>query len=804
MAYKLIGKDFTPPDVQAKVTGKARYAEDFRADGMLFCRLMTSPMPHARVRNIDASEALKMEGVVAILTPDEVPPIPPNLPQILSSEPKFVGDPILAVAAINETLALDAIEKIRVDYEELPFTVDPLESLYPSGPDASADGTNVGVMFRGPAAQRLKWSAADFAKVDEDQMPMGKPETEWSFGDIDAGFAKAKLVIDESFVVASHPHQSMEPRSAMAYWENNRCFLFGSTQSQSFIVPSLAKMLGIKPQDLVYVAEFCGGGFGSKGSAYSTMTIPAFMSKKTGTPVMMRLSRQEEYALGCHRNGFQGRVKLGFAEDGRILAADLYIVQDSGSEAGFPDYKNGSEGMSLMYTPDAMRFRGVPVKTNAPFRRAQRGPGQNQIAAAIEPLLDKAARQLKIDRLAIRTVNSPDNGTKYSGEQKSVSSIYIQEALEKGAEQFNWEEKKKLSGQRRGSKVTGVGVGQAFHPAGSSGFDGLLRITPDGKLHIHTGVGNLGTYSHTGTSRIAAELLNCQWDNCVVVRGDSRKHLPWNLAQFGSNTSNTMTRTNYVAAMDMLNKLKEIAAMDLGGSAEDYDIGDEIVFLKSDPSKSMTYAAVAQRAIELGGKYDGHEAPEDINPMTKAAVAGLAGSGLIGVAKDKLDVTGTPAATVAAFMVIELDVETGRYDILEYHAVTDCGTVIHPMGLDTQTKGGACMGIGMATMERLVFDPQNGLPANVGFHQTKPATYLDMPTTMTTDSVGKADPDNPLGIKGIGEPVMGCAAAALLCAISDAMGGEYYFNRTPVTPDMIVNALAGQSQSHKPLATNTQ
>lgn len=806
MAYKLIGKDFTPPDVVAKVTGKAKYAEDFRAEGMLFCRLLTSPMPHALVKHIDASEALKMEGVVAVLTPDDVPQVLPNEPPILAREPKFVGEPIAAIAAVNETLAHDALEKIRVDMEPLPFTVDPLESLYPGGPDASSDGNNVGAIEfpHGVKQENLKWTAADFARVDENQLPLGKPESEWTHGDVDAKFKQAKLVLDESFVIASHSHHSMEPRSAMAYWQNGKCYLHGSSQSQTWMYPGLSRMLEIKPKDLVYIAENCGGGFGSKGSAYPPMVIPAYLAKKTGQPVMMRVSRAEEYAMGFARHGFQGRVKMGFREDGRLIAMDLYIVQDNGSEAGFPDYHSAGSCVSLMYTPETMRWRGVPVKTNAPYRRAQRGPGQNQMAAAIEPLMDKAARALGIDRVAIRTINSPDNDTEF-GEGQQVTSIYIKDALEQGAKQFNWEEKRKLSGQRRGSKVVGVGVGQAFHPAGFTGFDGLVHISPDGKLHIHSGVGNLGTFSHSGTCRVAAEVLKCGWDNCVVERGDSRKHLPFNIGQFGSNTSYTMTRSNYVAAVDAVNKLKEIAAMDLGGSAADYDIGDEKVFLKSDPGKNLTYAAAAQRAIELGGKFSGQEMPEDINPITKAAVRGLAGRGLIGVAKDKLETKpkARPAATVSAFMVIELDVETGRYDILEYHAVADCGTVIHPMGLETQIKGGAAMGIGMAATERLVFDPQNGLPANIGFYQAKPASYLDMPTVMTTDAVGKEDPFNPIGAKGIGEPVMGCATAALLSAISDAMGG-HHFNRTPVTPDMIVNALAGQQQSHKPLQTNTQ
>jgi len=263
------------------------------------------------------------------------------------------------------------------------------------------------------------------------------------------------------------------------------------------------------------------------------------------------------------------------------------------------------------------------------------------------------------------------------------------------------------------------------------------------------------------------------------------------------------SRTNYVAAIDAKAKLLQIAAKDLGGQPDDYDIGNEKVFLKSDPSKSLTYAAAAQRAIDLGGVFSGKEAPPDLNPITQAALAGLAGTGLIGVAKDKLAFNAMPPALAAGFIMIELDVETGRWNILEYLGVADCGTVIHPMGLATQVKGGAVMGFGLASTERYVLDPQIGLPANTSFLSQKPMSYLDVPSEMHWDAVDMADPSSPLGSRGIGEPLEGCAGAALVCAVADAMGG-HYFNRTPVMADMIVNAIAKRPQSYKALAANTQ
>jgi len=800
MAHKHLGVDFTPHDVVAKVTGEAKYAEDFRAEGMVFARLLTSPYPHATVRRIDATEALKIPGVVGILTADEVKnPAEPEAP-LLTNEPRWVGAPILLVAAEDETTAQDAIEKIRIDYEPHPFSVDPLASLHPDRPDARRDG-NVGAA--GVKFQTLKWTKDDFDRAEKGRMPMGKAAQEWQYGDIDKGFADAKLVLEETFVHASNSHHSMEPRSAMAYWQNGKCYAHVSSQSQSFIHPALAGMIGIPPTDLVLIAEYCGGGFGSKGGAYPIQALPALMSKKINRPVMLRISRAEEYYHGSARLGFQGQVKLGFAADGRLLAADIYIVQENGAVQSFFDFRNAADALSLVYQPESMRWRGMPVFANSPLRSAQRGPGYNQLVHIIEPLVDKAARQLGVDRLAIRLLNAPGMNGGVGPKRDPVSSCYLKDALQKGAEIFGWEERKARSGRRNGSKVTGVAIGQAYHPSGFFGFDGLVCITPDGKLHIHNGVGNLGTFSHSSTSRIAAEVLKVDWDDCIIERGDSRRHLPWNIGQFGSNTNFTMARTNYVAAMDALTKLKEIAAKQLGGNPDQYDVDGKRVFRKGSPGSGMTYAQAAQAAIKLGGKYDGHELPGDINPMTKESATALAGTGLVGVAKDNLPVKGAPSAFAAAFIELELDVETGKYAILEYVAVADCGTVIHPAGLETQIKSGGIQGISVCGLERIVYDPQNGLPASVGFYQAKPATYGDAPKLMKVIGVDKEDPSSPLGTKGIGEPLLGCAGSALLCAISDALGG-HVFNRTPVVADMIINQAAGRPQSHGPLQTNCQ
>ena len=797
MAYNLIGKDFIPPDVRAKVTGSAKYAEDIRAEGMVFARLLTSPMPHGRVTRIDTSAAMAMPGVIGVLTADDE-----GADALLTNEPKFIGDLILALAATDETTAQDAIDSIVMDIEPLEFTVDPLESLYPGGPDARENGSNVGGGRSGLDPHQVKWTARDFAAVEEGQLPFGEPAVGWSYGDVEGGLAEAALVYDESFTTQGNSHHSMEPRTAMAWWENGKCYVHAGCQSLTATLTSLARQCGVELENLVYVNEFCGGGFGSKGTAAQTAGIAARLSRKIDRPVLLRISRAEEFYIGSARGTFQGRARIGFRADGRITAIDFSVVQDGGGNGGFGDSVDAAQAVSIIYQPLAMRFRGVPVLTNTTPRGPQRGPGQNQIAAALEPFMDRAARDLGLDPLELRKINAPTNDARIGGNQIPVTSAYMPEALDRGAEMFDWQAQRQLSGRRNGSKIYGVGIGQAYHDVGRRGYDGLLVLTPEGQLHLHSGVGNLGTYSYASTTRAAAELLKCDWENCVVHQGTNMRHLPIASTQTGSNTCWTMVRTNVVAAWDAIAKLKEIAAMDLGGSPDDYDIGDHRVFAIEDPSRSMTYPEAAQRAIELGGKFSGEDVPEELHDVTKLAVAGIAGTGLVGVAKDNLRMEGDVPALACGFAAVEVDVETGEVELVDYVAVADCGTVLHPQGLSQQMKGATVWGIGMALYERQIYDPQNGLPGNIGFEQCKPATYLDVPSTMAWDAVNLPEPQNPVGTRGIGEPPMGAAAAAIVCAISNALGG-HIFNRIPIVPDMIVNHTAGREQSHRPLQIHT-
>lgn len=784
----LIGRDIPPPDLVAKVTGKARFAEDFRADGMLFAKLLVSPMPHARVRRIDASAALRLPGVSGILTAKDLPESDnPYAERPLTMEPLYEGEPILAVAAVDETTAAAAIERIEIDFEPLPFVIDPLESLRPGGPDARVGGNTFVREDRALRLEAVKWPAELFRQAGE-ELPMGEPTAEWTIGDVDAGLAAADFVLDESIVHQSLTHHPLEPRSCMAYWMNGKLYLHASTQSTVRTLGAVARGVGIDPSEVVFISEYCGGGFGSKIAGSINMPIPALLARKIGRPVMLRVTRAEENYFGRARPGFQARVKMGWRSDGRVTAIDLYVVQDNGPYGSQSDMFTAGSIASLAYTPLAMRFRGISVLTNTPPRSAQRAPGGVQVVTMLEPLMDRAARRLGIDRVEIRKINAADHETKFGPRQTPLTSAFVREALDKGAELFGWQERQRLSRRRNGTKVTGVGVALSPFVGGSTGYDGLVILKPDGTLTIHQGIGNLGTHSMADTARAAADVLGMPWERCKVVWGSTARHLPHSSVQAGSQTTHAHTRANRAAGLDALRKLRQIAARYWGHSPDDYTVSGQRVYYKGNSARGMSFAEAARRALELGGEYDGHEVAEDLHPTTVAAAGALAGQGLMGVAKDTFPHEGSTYSFVVGLAQVEIDVETGELRILEYTAVADCGTVLHPRSLGAQLHGGGVQGFGVALSQKWVYDPQWGVPLTKGFHAAKPPTILDVPLEMKWGAVNEPDPYNPVGCKGVGEPPIGAGSGAVACAIQDALG-DVAFNRTPITIDMILSAL---------------
>ncbi|HXG89878.1 MAG TPA: xanthine dehydrogenase family protein molybdopterin-binding subunit [Vicinamibacterales bacterium] len=870
--FKLIGQNYQTQDLMAKVTGKARYAEDYRAEGMLFCKLMLSPRPHARILSIDASRALAMPGVHAVLTADDLPAPPPpagpppaagsvpsaaaaggvaptapqqqaanaqraanapaagpgavgapgtppsaaavppaqQTPQTppipgefaLAKEAMYEGEPILAVAADSEELAAAAIEAIRVTFAPLDFVIDPLDGLRPGGPNGRTEGN----VFVGGEVKTIKWTAAQFDELAAGRFPQDAEHGDLtSWGNVEQGFKEADLIVEHIHYQQSTVHQPLETRSAMAYWQNGKLYLHGSTQSVARTVAAVAGWVGIPQKDVVIISEYTGGGFGSKIPGAQTMAIPALLSKKlNGRPVMMRITREEETYIGRTRPGFQAWAKMGFKKDGRVTAVDTFIIEDSGPYRRQGDNAQAANLSTLLYTAPNARFRGLSVATNTPPRTSQRAPGGLQSAILFEPLVNKAAKQLGLDQVEIRKINAPVNGSTFglnppaqaNRPRPKITSSYLKEALDRGAALFNWEERKQRNGQRIGTKVTGVAVSQSTFTAGSTGVDGLFVIKPDGKMYIHQGIGNLGTHSVIDTARVIAEVLEFPWEQCVVVWGNTSQGVAWSSIQAGSQTTHAHTRANYAAAMAGKKTLQELAAAEMGGNADAYRVGGSGV---SGPGGSLTWAQAAERAIARGGKFDGHEVPADLNAMTKASAAALAGLGVMGVARDGYPRDGQTYGFVAGFAEVEVDVETGVYRVVDYVGVADVGTVVNPRSLAAQIFGGAIQGMSHVRSQKMVYDTHYGVAIGKRMYQNKPPTILDQSVDMKWEAVNIPDPGNPVvGAKGIGEPGIGVGGAVVLCALANAIGDDL-LKRTPVQPEHIVTALREGRVTYEPL-----
>jgi CO/xanthine dehydrogenase Mo-binding subunit len=518
---------------------------------------------------------------------------------------------------------------------------------------------------------------------------------------------------------------------------------------------------------------------------------------------MLRISREEEHYIGRARPSLQGRIRAGFTKEGRITALDMFVICDNGPYDPVNDANNSGRIVSLLYQPEAMRWRGVTVLTNTPPRSAQSQPGGMQGVVLMEPLLAKAARKLGVDQVAIRRLNAPERkapiGGPVRGKRDHVTSAFVKDALARGAALFRWDERKKQT-KRSGSKVRGVGVAISAYSAGTVGFDGLFVIKPDGRLYIKSGIGNLGTESVIDSHRVVAEILGVPWDKCEITWGNSAQNLPWTCPSGGSQTIHAMTRAAHAVAMDAKRKLQEIAAKDFGGKPEDYEVANERVVRKGG-SIGMSLAQAARRAVELGGVYDGHELPAEINKMTKASAAGLAGQGLVAVAKDKYPRDGLTNSYVAGFAEVEVDTETGKYHIVDYLAVADVGIVIHPRAFGGQVMGRSTLGFGHALGQKWVYDQHYGLPLAKRFHHNKPPTILDVPRKIQWDAVGLPDPETPVGARGIGEPPVGAGCASILNALSDALGDEI-FRRAPVTLDVILTSLQEGRPVQDPLTAN--
>jgi CO/xanthine dehydrogenase Mo-binding subunit len=480
----------------------------------------------------------------------------------------------------------------------------------------------------------------------------------------------------------------------------------------------------------------------------------------------------------------------------------MFVINENGPYEAQGDTGQSGTQVSLLYQPQAMRWRGVSVLTNTPPRRAQSQPGGMQGIVLMEPILAKAARKLNVDQVAIHRVNAPEGKAVFGrpnprGERPHATSAFVKEALDRGAEQFNWTERKVRGGKRQGSKVRGYGVATSSFVAGSTGYDGLFVIKPDGRLYIQSGIGNLGTESMSDCHRVSAEMVGMPWEKSSSP-GEHREKPAVELrvgrqpddARAYTRGACSRGRCSQEAAGDCRESSRRQSRFVQGGQRTRLGSG-----------RQHDAGAGSTKAIDLGGKYDGHELPENINAVTKASATALAGQGLMGVARDAYPRDGQTHSFVAAFAEVEVDLETGKYHIVDYLAVADVGTIIHPKALGGQVLGRSTLGIGHAIGQHWVYDQHYGVSLARRFHHNKPPTILDVPQRMAWSALDIPDPETPVGARGIGEPPVAAGCCAVLNALSDAVGDDA-FRRAPVMVGTLLAALDAGKPVQEPLTAH--
>ncbi len=587
----VVGQSRPRIDAVERVTGAARYTGDVKLPGMAYARVLRSAHPHARIRGIDTRRAREMPGVYALLTRENCDTVwrsgDQQNPRYLFNNPvRFVGDPVAAVAAVDRHVAEAAIQAVEVVYEPLDFVLDPEEALQ-SGAVEIQPGGNLSRRRDGEAL----------------------PET-YQRGSVDAGFAAADVVVEETYVSKHHNNAQMEPRSAVARWEGDQLTLWTPTQGISNCRSDMARDLDLPPEQVRVVCEYMGGGFGNKNQCQDADLMAALLARQAGRPVKLELTRKEDF-LGVHgRWPTVQHYKVGAASDGTLQAIRLRGFSGMG-----PHRKSdgGIAGIELFRCPNVHR-EVSPVYTNMTVAANFRGPAYPQGVWGIESVMDQVAHELAIDPVDFHLRNL----TRAFNDETPYTSWALRECLTEGADRFDWPARRRLAGSRTGPRRRGVGMAIGMFAARLGRSSAVLRLER-GRLFLHIGVTDIGTAAKTAMAQLAAEALGMDLADVTVIWGDTDR-CPYSVGESGSR-STTHTGQAILEAADDLKRQMALAERSLESGILIAQATPEPVLDGLARYASAAHFVEVEVDTELGGirvlKYLAmHESGRIINPLT--------------------------------------------------------------------------------------------------------------------------------------------------------------------------------------------
>jgi carbon-monoxide dehydrogenase large subunit len=778
-----IGRSIKPDKSSRFITGSGLYASDVRLPNMLHAALVRSIHAHARIRGVDFSDALRMDGVVGVWTGRNIEgrifPFPesfeihparwlegvkpvlqgPRPTALAQKKVHYVGEPVAIVVAEDRAKAEDAVDAVVVEYEELPVVVDPEEALK-SGAILVHEEFTDNVVFS--------------FHIEK--------------GNADRALGDAPYVLHERFRHHRYCAAPLECRGVVAWVEpkTNIVTVWSSTQMPHLVRRQIAAQLELAEERVRVIAPDIGGGFGPKVFVYPEEILVPFLTLQLGRPVKWIEDRAEHFISTAHGRDQLPDVECAFDREGRISAFRDRFLLDNGAynPMGLTDAYNTAAHIQGPYKIPNMSVSGTCVSTNKVPNAPYRGAGRPEAVFVMERCIDTIAARLGLDAAEVRRRNfvEPQEmpyhaGILYrDGEPVCYDSGNFPETLARALEAAGYGERRKQQEEARESgRCLGIGIGCYVEGTGVGSFEGAkVRIDSSGQIIIATGATGHGQSHETVYAQIAADLWGVDLEKISLVEGDTAA-IPFGCGTFGSRSTVNVGSAIHGASVGLKDKVLRLAAHGLEANPEDLELGGGKVFIRGTPERSLTLGELARAAVPGWAS----KTPEEMEPGLETTFYFTPPT-----------VTWANAAHVA---VIELDTQTGTIKLLDYVVAHDAGRLINPVLVDGQIHGGVAQGIGAALYEEIAYD-RNGQVLSGSFVNYLLPGAMEVPSIKTVH-LESPSPLNPLGVKGLGEGGAIAPPAAIANAVADALlPFTPRVNEIPLTPERVVELLAQRSR----------
>lgn len=705
---KFVGHRERRIDGAERVTGRASFTSDIHLPGMLYGKIFRSSLPHARIKKIETRGAEEFPGVRAVLSYKNIPKIPfyGGQSYIFDETVRYVGDEIACVIADDEEICEDGLERIEVDYEVLPFVIDPEEALKPEAPKVQPEGN----LFRG---------APDI----------------YERGSIEEGFGETDIIVEDFFKTQTTLHNAMEPHGSVAFWKDDRLVIWDSTQHIFGVRETIAELLRLPLDKVRVIKKYMGGGFGSKNRVGKYTFLAALSSRMTGRPVKIMLDRHEENLATGNRPSSTQYLKIGAKKDGTLTAIHLRVISGAGAYTVWPAAVGGPARQ--LYTCPNVKTEQYTVFTHTGPMSAFRAPGYVEGAFALESMMDELAKRLGMDPLDLRLKNYTEHD-QVTGRPYSTKGL--RDAYERGADKIRWRGRHQ---DRKPPKLRGLGMAsQIWSGNGGPPAYALVKINPDGTATVLSGTQDIGTGTKTVLAQIAAEELGFSIEKISVEIGDTQLG-PYAPISAGSMTLASVGPAVRMAAHDAREHLLDIASQVFEIPRESLSV-QESLFMSPALKEPIAVEALLSKLgnFMIIGRGSRSPNPEEVNVNTFGA----------------------------QFAEVEVDIETGEVKVMKIFAIHDSGRVINPLTISSQIEGGVIQGMGFGLVEQRVIDRATGAVVNGDLENYKISTCLDISEIIHEMIDRPDPYANNLGSKGVGEPPIIPTAPAIANAVADAIG----------------------------------